>query len=83
MRAKFGKIFTEFHGDQVEDKFSVYVLDFPVVMVRKYQWNHTPGSGHSWCVGLLGFVVAWHVPEKKENAGPGDCPDPDDIEWYR
>lgn len=82
MRLKLGRIFTEFHGDQVKDKFSVYVMDFPVIMIRKYQWNHTPGAGHSWVVGLLGFTVGWHVPER-EVEEMGNIPSPDDIEWYR
>ena len=54
---KFPKqLWTEFNGVQIDDYFSFYIMRFPIVIVRRYRFNHIDGS-RLWLVGMLGVYI--------------------------
>ena len=52
---KFGRFYNEFGGFRIRDIIAIWIDDFPVFVIRKYQDNHSATACISYSLAVLGF----------------------------
>ena len=48
-------------GVRWHDYFSIMVNEFPVILIRKYDWPHEFNAKYTFIVQVLGFDVYQHI----------------------
>ncbi len=62
MRISTGRWYSEFQsGIRIKDYFSFSILDYPILVIRKWDNPHSETPWKSYGVGIFGITFSWSM----------------------